>query len=107
MKNPIDFKKDKPYLFVIGILLIVLMYGFVSSLVENIKLNAALDEELKAYKKKYNPFPPLSEEERNKHIKNIFGDFDRLEKTEKYSYEYCKVYKDAKFIGYVKKDMFY
>ena len=52
----INFKKDKPYLIVIGILLIVLIYSFVSSLVENIKLNAALDEELKAYKKLVSPF---------------------------------------------------
>ena len=101
MKKIIDFKKDRVFLIIICVLLCILFYGFVSSMIENMRLNAALDKELESYKNTYNPFPPLTEEERDKHIRNIFGEFDRLEKTEKLSYDYWKVYSGDKLNGYI------
>lgn len=65
------------------------------------KLNAALDAELEAYKNTYNPFPPLSDEERDKHIRKIFGEFDSLEKIDRYGYEYWKVFKCEILLGYL------
>jgi len=102
MKKIIDFKKDRVFLIIIGVLVCILSYGLISSFIQNMKLNAALDAELKAYKNTYNPFPPLPEEERDKHIRNIFGNFDRLESAKQVGYEYYKVFVNNKILGYAK-----
>ena len=103
MKNPIDLKKDKIYFIVIAVLICILGYGLISSFITNMKLNAALDAELKAYRNTYNPFPELPSEEINKHIKNIFGEFDRIADTDTLGYKYQKVYKNTILLGYAKE----
>jgi len=103
MKNQIDFKKDKIFLIVIAVLICILGYGLISSFITNIKLNAALDAELQAYKNTYNPFPELPEEEINGHIKNIFGKFDRIVDADTLGYNYFNVYRNNELLGYVKQ----
>ena len=103
MKNPIDLKKDKIYFIVIAVLICILGYGLISSFITNLKLNAALDAELEAYRNTYNPFPELPEEEINTHIKNIFSDFNKLADTDTLGYNYQKVYSNDELIGYVKE----